>query len=66
MVDELNQGGQQTTLQSTQRPTTVTVFGILNIIFAFLGLLLSPISIYGIIQSGDSLTNPDTKYSSWQ
>ena len=39
----------------------VAVFGILNITFAVLGMLLSPVSIYGIIKSGESITNSGYK-----
>lgn len=60
-MEDLKLSPQQMPIQSPERPTVVTVFGILNIIFAVLGLLLSPVSILGIIKSGDSITNSGYK-----
>jgi hypothetical protein len=35
-------------MQQVEKPTSVTVFGVLNIIFGGIGLLFSPISIVGL------------------
>jgi hypothetical protein len=49
---------------SDQRPTSVTVFGILNIVFGSLGLLCSPFGFIGVFTLPDTF-NPTLLYKGW-
>ncbi len=42
-MEEFNQIQQQTPIQSIERPTAATVFGIMGIVFGFIGLISIPI-----------------------
>jgi hypothetical protein len=44
-MEEFNQIGQQEPIQPIERPTAVTVFGVLNCVFGGLGLLCTPFSM---------------------
>jgi hypothetical protein len=45
----------QAPIQTVEKPTSVTVFGVLNIVFGGMGLLCSPISIFGLVMAGENM-----------
>jgi hypothetical protein len=45
----------QVPVQIVEKPTSVTVFGVLNIVFGGMGLLCSPISIFGLVMTGENM-----------
>jgi len=48
-METFNQTGQQVPTEPAERPTAVTVFGILNCVFGGLGLLCTPFSVFFLI-----------------
>lgn len=44
-MEDLNQTQPQVTMQNPQRPTAVTVFGILSIVFGSMGIVCAPITL---------------------
>jgi hypothetical protein len=52
---QTNGGQAQVPVQTVEKPTSVTVFGILNIVFGGLGFLCTPIGIFGIVMTGKTM-----------
>jgi hypothetical protein len=54
-MDEFGQNAVESPVRIIEKPTSVTVFGILNIVFGSLGLLCTPIGIFGIVITGETM-----------
>jgi hypothetical protein len=46
---------QQMPVQPVEKPTSVTVFGVLNCVFGGMGLLCTPFSIFGMVMVGKTM-----------
>jgi hypothetical protein len=54
-MTDFNSSGSQMPVQPIEKPTSVTVFGVLNCVFGGMGLLCTPFSIFGMVAAGKTM-----------